>query len=228
MNIDRLVQEIRHGALAVGVLAAIVAPGSLDAQTTGTITGTVTTSVAASPKPIRVTTAQRVCSDELGDGAIVTGRNGALANAIVKISGVRVRGATGSQGIVNEKCRFAPRVQIARPNATITTTSSEPILHTTNAQTDNGRTIFNVGVPVAGVKINRSVNGSGNTHPLMRGWVLVTDEAAAVTGADGRFTLGEVPAGTYEVAVWHEALKGAPQKAVVTPGQTATIDFIVK
>ena len=234
MNIDRLVQEIRHGALAVGVLAAIVAPGSLDAQTTGTITGTVTTSVAASPKPIRVTTAQRVCGDELGDGAIVTGRNGALANAIVKISGVRVRGATGSQGIVNEKCRFAPRVQIARPNATITTTSSEPILHTTNAQTDSGRTIFNVAVPVVGVKINRSINGAGllrlscNTHPWMRGWVLVTDEAAAVTGADGRFTLGEVPAGTYEVAVWHEALKGAPQKAVVTPGQTATIDFIVK
>lgn len=64
--------------------------------------------------------------------------------------------------------------------------------------------------------------------PWMRGWVLVTDEAAAVTGADGRFTLSEVPPGTYDVAVWHETLKGAPQKVTVTAGQTTTIDFALK
>ena len=62
----------------------------------------------------------------------------------------------------------------------------------------------------------------------MRGWVLVTDEAAAVTGADGRFTLSEVPPGTYDVAVWHETLKGAPQKVTGTAGQTTTIDFAMK
>ena len=234
MNIDRLVQEIRHGALAVGVLAAIVAPGSMHAQTTGTITGIVSTNVAASARPIRVTMDQRVCGDELPDEAIVAGRDGALANAIVRVAGVKIRSAAGTPGILNEKCRFAPRVQIVRPNATITTTSSDPILHTTNAQTDTGRTIFNVAVPIAGVKINRSVSGAGllrlscNTHPWMRGWVLVTDEAAAVTGTDGRFTLSEVPAGTHEVAVWHESLKGAPQKVMVTAGQTATIDFALK
>lgn len=233
MNLDRLVQEIRHGALAAGVLAAIVAQGSLDAQTTGTITGVVSTS-AASAKPIRVTMDQRVCGDELPDDAIVAGRNGAVANAIVRIPGVKIRGAAGAHGIVNEKCRFTPRVQIVRPNATITTTSSDPILHTTNAQTETGRSIFNVALPVAGVKINRSVSGAGllrlscNTHPWMRGWVLVTDEPAAVTGADGRFTLSEVPPGTYDVAVWHETLKGAPQKVTVTAGQTTTSDFALK
>lgn len=234
MNIDPLVQEIRHGALAAAVLAAIVAPGSLDAQTTGTITGVVSTSGAAPAKPIRVTMDQRVCGDELPDETIVAGRNGALVHAIVRIAGVKARSATGAHGIVNEKCRFTPRVQIVRPNATISTTSSDPILHTTNVQTETGRTIFNVALPVAGVKINRSVSGAGllrlscNTHPWMRGWVLVTDEAAAVTGADGRFTLSEVPPGTYDVAVWHETLKGAPQKVTVTAGQTTTIDFALK
>lgn len=234
MNIDPLVQEIRHGALAAAVLAAIVAPGSLDAQTTGTITGVVSTSGAAPAKPIRVTMDQRVCGDELRDEAIVVGRNGAVANAIVRIAGVKIRSVATAHGIRNEKCRFEPRVQIVRPNATISTTSSDPILHTTNAQTETGRTIFNVALPVAGVKINRPVSGAGllrlscNTHPWMRGWVLVTDEAAAVTGADGRFTLSEVPPGTYDVAVWHETLKGAPQKVTVTAGQTTTIDFALK
>lgn len=233
MSIDRFVQEIRHGALAVAVLAAIIAPGSLDAQTTGTITGTVTTTAAAT-RSLRVTIDQQVCGQELPDEAIVTERSGGLAHAIVRIAGVRAPAAAGAPGVLNEKCRFVPRVQIVPPNATITTSSNDPILHTTNAQTENGRTIFNVAVPIPGVKIPKPVKNPGllrlscNTHPWMRGWVLVTDDIAAVTGADGRFTLRDVPAGAYELTVWHESLKGTPQRVTVTPGQTATVNFAVK
>lgn len=233
MAIDRLIQEVRHGALAAGLLAAIIAPGSLDAQTTGTITGTVTTTRAAA-RPLRVTIDQEVCGQELPDEAIITDRSGGLANAIVRIAGVKGRAAAASAGILNEKCRFTPRVQIVRPNTTLTTSSSDPILHTTNAQTDGGRTLFNVAVPMPGLKISKPVSAPGllrlscNTHPWMRGWVLVTDEAAAVSGADGRFTLNDVLAGSYEVSVWHESLKGAPQRVTVTAGQTVTITFALK
>ena len=131
--------------------------------------------------------------------------------------------------VTNEKCRFAPRVQLARPNASVRTTSKDPVLHTTQAQLENGRTIFNVALPVPGINISKPIGGAGtvrlncNTHPWMRGWVIVTDDAAAISGADGRFTLDNIPPGTYELRVWHESLKGAPQKITVAAGKPTEI-----
>ena len=199
----------------------------------GTLTGVVTTK-AAGAKPLRVTMDQRVCGNELPDEAIVVSGSGELANAVVTLVGVKARAPAPSAGIMNEKCRFAPRVQIVRPNSTITTSSRDPILHTTNAQTEAGRSLFNVALPVPGITIKKPVAGPGlvrlvcNTHPWMRGYVHVTDDMAAVTGGDGRFTLTDVPAGTYELRIWHETLKGAPQKVTVVGGQTVTINVDVK
>ena len=55
--------------------------------------------------------------------------------------------------------------------------------------------------------------------------MIVTDDAGAVSGADGRFTIDNVPPGTYELRVWHEALKGAPQKITVVAGKPTDINF---
>ena len=85
-----------------------------------------------------------------------------------------------------------------------------------------------------GITIKKPVAGPGlvrlvcNTHPWMRGYVHVTDDMAAVTGGDGRFTLTDVPAGTYELRIWHETLKGVAQKVTVVGGQTVTINFDLK
>jgi hypothetical protein len=57
----------------------------------------------------------------------------------------------------------------------------------------------------------------------MRGWVIVTDDMAAVSGGDGRFTLTDVPPGTYELRIWHESLQPAAQQVTVTAGQTAAV-----
>jgi plastocyanin len=217
--------------IAYALIGSLIPP--VVAQGTGSITGTVTTQAAAL-KPLRVTIDQKICGNELPDESIVTGAAGELANAVVTLVGVKSRTATPSSGIMNEKCRFSPRVQIARPNAPITTSSRDPILHTTNAQGDGGRALFNVAVPVPGITINKAVKGAGvvrlscNTHPWMRGWVIVTDEAAAITAPDGRFTLSDVPAGTYELRMWHETLKGASQRVVVSAGQMTTINFEMK
>ena len=59
-----------------------------------------------------------------------------------------------------------------------------------------------------------------STHQWMRGWIIATDEQSAVTGADGTFTLADVPPGTYQLRVWHEALKATTQTVTVTAGKT--------
>ena len=193
------------------------------------VTGTITTA-AKGAAPIRVTIDQKVCGNDLPDEAIVVDAQGHLANAVVILTGVKKTGAAESV-VTNEKCRFGPRVQLVRPNSSVKTTSKDPILHTTQAQQENGRTIFNVALPVPGINIAKPIGPAGivrlncNTHPWMRGWMIVTDEAAAVSGADGRFTIADVPPGNYEARVWHESLKGAPQKITVVAGKPTELNF---
>ena len=216
--------------LALGILGTLACAQVAVAQT-GSITGTITTSAKATA-PVRVTIDQKICGNELPDEAVVVDAQGHLANAVVILTGVK-RGA-GEAMIMNEKCRFAPRVQLAKPNATIRTTSKDPVLHTTQAQLENGRTLFNVALPVPGLNVSKPIGTAGtvrlncNTHPWMRGWVIVTDDAAAISGADGKFSIDNVPPGTYELRVWHESLKGAPQKITVVAGKPTELSITLK
>jgi hypothetical protein len=220
---------------AAAVLAALAGwPSAAGAQATGTIAGVVTTKAAAL-KPVRVSIDQRVCGTDAPDEAVLVDAAGHLANAVVILTGVKAQGPAPEPLIMNEKCRFGPRVQIARPYAQVRTSSRDPVLHTTNAQqNDTGRTLFNVALPAPGITIARPIAGAGivrvgcNTHTWMRGWLIVTDEMAAVTGADGRFTLAGVPPGTYELRVWHEAVKAPAQQVAVGPSRTTDVAIVMR
>ena len=81
------------------------------------------------------------------------------------------------------------------------------------------------------IEINKPLTGPGimrvgcSTHQWMRGWIVSTDEASAVSAADGSFTIADVPPGTYQLRVWHEALKVATQPVTVTAGKTVEVTF---
>lgn len=198
----------------------------------GTITGVVTTAATA-PRPLRVTLDSKVCGTELPDESIVVGAGGVLANAVVTLTGVKATSPYPDPQVTNDKCRFLPRVQLARPGAPTKTTSHDPLLHTTNAALDGGRTLFNVGLPVPNLVVTRPLAGPGlvritcNTHTWMRGFIVVTDEMAAVSGADGTFRLNNVPPGSYELRIWHEALKAAPLKVTVAAGGAAAVKVVL-
>jgi len=202
------------------------------AQAAGTVSGIITTSAKAAA-PIHVTIDQKVCGSELPDEAIVVDAQGRLANAVVTLVGLK-RATAVDPVVINDKCRFTPRVQIARPNSNVRTTSKDPMLHTTQAQHDNGRAIFNVALPVPGISMTKPIGPAGvvhlscNIHPWMRGWIIVSDDASAVSGADGKFAIDNVPPGTYELRVWHEALKSTQQKITVWAGKTSQMNLQLK
>jgi hypothetical protein len=222
-------RSVPIGIVPCALLLATLA----EAQTGSGITGTITTT-AKGAAPIRVTIDQNVCGDQLPDEAIVVDAQARLANAVVILTGVKGQHST-EPIVMNEKCRFGPRVQLIAPKATVKTTSKDAVLHTTNAQLESGRTLFNVALPIAGITITKAISSGNsnvrltcNTHPWMRGWMVATSEAAAVSGADGRFSIENVPPGTYELRVWHEALKGAPQKVTVSAGKPTDISITVR
>lgn len=210
------------------LLAALALCATPAAAQTGAISGVATTTAVA-PRPLRVTMDAKVCGSEIPDDSIVVGAGGVLANVVVTLSGVKATTPPPDPVITNDKCRFLPRVQLAKPGAPAKTTSHDPLLHTTNAALDGGRTLFNVGLPVPNMVVTRPLAGPGlvritcNSHQWMRGFVMVTDEVAAVTGPDGKFQLTGVPPGTYELKIWHETLKSAPIKVTVTAGGTASV-----
>ena len=221
----------RHFTSTVGLLllCALLAAHSPEAfAQSGTVTGVATTAVPAM-RPLRVTMDAKVCGSEVPDETVAVGAGGALANVVVTLTGVKQATPYPEPQVTNEKCRFLPRVQLARPGAPTKTTSHDALLHTTNAQQDGGRTLFNVGLPVPNMVITRPLNGPGlvritcNTHQWMRGFIMVTDDMAAVSGADGSFRLTGVPPGTYELKVWHELLKTAAVKVTVAAGGTAVV-----
>ena len=219
----------RAFSVHVALVAAACAGGITSAfAQSGTITGIATTSVPAM-RPLRVTMDMKVCGSEVPDDTVAVGTAGGLANVVVTLTGVKAKTPYPDPQVTNDKCRFLPRVQLARPGAPTRTTSHDALLHTTNAQQDGGRTLFNVGLPVPNMVVTRPLGGPGlvritcNTHQWMRGFIMVTDNIAAVTGPDGGFTLTGVPPGTYELTVWHELLKAAPVKVTVAAGGKASV-----
>jgi hypothetical protein len=181
-----------------------------------------------------VTFDQQVCGAELPDQSVVVDGGGRLANAVVTLAGVKARAPVREIRILNDKCAFVPRVQVVGSKGVVKTSSQDPVLHTTTVQLPDGRQVFNLALPVPGMEIARPIQGAGalrvscSTHKWMRGWIVVTDDVAAVTGPDGRFTLSDVPPGTYQLRVWHEALKAADRTVTVAAGKPVTVDFELK
>lgn len=212
-----------------GLVVVVAGAGLAAEQADGVITGTIRTT-AARPRPMRITTDQQVCGRELPDDSVVVDEAGNLANAVVTLVGTKAPpGAAAEPTIVNAKCSFVPRVQIARPGTSVKVRSEDAILHNTNLQAANGASIFNIGLPMPGPTVTRTLAAAGrvriacNVHQWMRGWIIATDEIAAVTGADGTFRLTGVPPGTYELRVWHETLAEQTQKITVAAGKPATV-----
>ncbi|MDQ3068208.1 MAG: hypothetical protein M3R55_00585 [Acidobacteriota bacterium] len=213
----------------VTAVAALVL--GIDLSTHAHASGALTVVVrsTASPRPpLRVGVDAGLCGESVPDESIVMTR-GLLASAVVRLPGLK-----GTQppalDIVNDKCRFVPHVALAAPGATLRMVSRDQTLHTVHAQHE-GKSLFNVGLPVPGMTVARPANGRGpvalkcNTHPWMSGHVYLTDERATLSSSNGVAEFDQVPEGTHTVAVWHETLGTGTAQAKVVAGQTTKIEI---
>ena len=65
-------------------------------------------------------------------------------------------------------------------------------------------------------------------HPEMEGYVVVLQNPFfAVTVADGRYVIDNVPAGTYSLGVWHPKEKSQPKPVIVDASKPVVVDFVL-
>ena len=136
--------------------------------------------------------------------------------------------------INNHKCAFDPNVVIGFEGNEIEIKNSDLILHNTHLYQD-GKTLYNIALPDKGESIERPIKKAGliyikcNTHKWMNGYVYVSEHPyITVTGADGSFTLTDVPPGRYKLRAWHAALGEATKEVEVAAGRSTEVNFEFK
>lgn len=200
----------------------------------GTISGSVTlrgTPPTQPAHPVTDPTQRPACGSSVGNDEVVTGTEGRLANAVVWIEGIE-RGAPARRAnieLAQQGCRFVPRIQATSRGSQVTVTSADATLHNVHAKLGR-RTAFNLAMPTKGVRVNRTLNQPGVLefncdagHTWMHAFIHVFEHPYyAVTGADGSFTIPNVPPGQHTVKIWHERYGTQTRRITVAAGGTAT------
>jgi plastocyanin len=104
---------------------------------------------------------------------------------------------------------FEPRVRVVTPGSRVEFPNQDPFSHNIFSTTPGA--VFDLGLYPAGRSKDASFRRAGafpvycNIHPRMTAFVVVTPTPYfTMPTADGRWSIDGVPAGRYQVRVWHE------------------------
>jgi plastocyanin len=127
---------------------------------------------------------------------------------------------------------FIPHVLAVTAGDTVEFLNHDTIAH--NVYSPDNET-YNLGVFKPGEKRTYTFKSAGvytqlcSIHPEMLGYIFVGEnEYSAVVGKDGRFTINDIPPGSYTIAVWNSHLKAVAKKVTVSEGKSAVVDFSIK
>ncbi len=202
----------------------------------GTIQGSVRLTGAAprlAAYPVADATQRGACTATVANEEVVAGAGGALSNAVVWIDGITAGAAPRRTQLTLDQrgCRYTPRVQAAAAGSQVTIISSDATLHNVHAR-QGTRSVFNIAMPAKGMRVRRPLARPGLVevkcdagHTWMHAWIHLFDHPYfAVTGADGRFSIPNVPPGRYTVKVWHERYPPQTRQLTVAAGGAQTWD----
>jgi len=200
----------------------------------GSIDGMVKLSGAAPPlAPITVTKNQDYCGKTIANPIYEVGKGNGLANVLVYLKEVPKGKAPPADPaeLQNDKCMFHPRVQAAMAGQKLKISSDDPVLHNTHPQNmETNVTLYNVALPFKGFSVVKPLPDKPqmlkikcDAHEWMHAWLMVLDHPYfATTDADGKFSIKDVPPGTYTLVVWHEAAGEKSEPVTVAANQHAS------
>lgn len=137
--------------------------------------------------------------------------------------------------IDNKRCRFEPHVLVAPTGGILRVRNSDPLLHNTHfflVHNTLKKTVINLALPRQGQVIAKSkilrkpglLSVECDAHNFMQGYVWsLPHPYGAVTDEKGEFRLTDIPAGTYILKVWHEALGEKSSSVTVKSGMDTKV-----
>jgi hypothetical protein len=203
----------------------------------GTIEGRVIFNGAVETRKIIPNKDVEVCGAPREEPLIQVGPDKGVQNAVVYLVEVAKGKAWPGEGktplLDNHKCRFEPEVQVIRAGP-LEVGNDDPILHNTHGYYGK-RTAFNMALPNQGQRIPTELTRPGtvridcDAHGWMEGWIYVVDNPYyAVTGANGKFTITDVPPGTYNLVAIQSFTGPLQQSVTVAAGKPTNLNIELK
>lgn len=216
---------------------------SIDPSTAGSVTGNVTFEGAPpASKPIDMS-ASPACvqanPQPVFPPIVVTGDKGALASVVVYVkdapANYRYDAPSDTAVLQQKNCMYQPHVVALMTNQPFEIQNNDPTMHNVHPLPKQNRQ-WSTSQPAGSAALKSTFQRTEfampvlcNVHPWMRAFVFVFDQPYfAVTSADGRFALKNLPPGTYTIEAWHETLGVQDQSVTIAPRESKSISFTFK
>ena len=226
---------------AAGTPAAAPAAASSGAIGTATISGAVKfVGKAPANPPIDMSEEPKCKADYTSqphEQVVVVNPNGTLADVLVWVKAGLPAGATypapATPVAIDQKgCMYHPRVFGIMVGQPLAIENSDPLLHNIKAMGKQNRP-FNISQPAAGMTTTRVFTTPEAILPFecnVHGWMhayagVFPHPFFSTTGADGAFSINNLPAGTYTLEAWHDSFGEATATVTVHDGETSTVTF---
>ncbi len=215
-------------------------PGSASRKTGGVLTGRVLFEGKVPPaRRLVVDKDKDHCAPADGEvQEVVVGKDKALAGVVVEILGIKKEGEWEWKHpkdgyVIRQKgCRFNPHFLVVPDKAELTIYNDDAMVHNVNtaqwniAQPGGQHYMSKKKIVFQGRSIVRL---NCNVHKWMEAWIYVARSPYfAVTGADGKFKIENVPPGSYKVTARHSHLRTQRFKITIETGKTAEKEVTFK
>jgi plastocyanin len=226
-------------SLAIGLLASLASTTS--ALAGATVTGTITyEGKVPNLKPLSMD-ADPACASKhdkpVANEMLVLGSSNTMGNILVSVKSGLPAGKTypaPKEAVVMDQngCQYKPHVFALQVGQPLKILNSDGVLHNVHALPKvNGQ--FNMAMPGTRKEAEHTfekVEGAFpikcDVHPWMTAHVSIFEHPFfGVTKDDGKFSLADLPAGTYEIEAWHEKLGSKVEKVTVADGESKAVDF---